>query len=115
MGTGEGNGSIMAGWKKNMHDESCAVELLYHRRKTCRMEVMLMSGNKDSWNIVWGVEGTLLEERGVGGGGIPPNLPRKPSLPKISGAQSRRVDSWDESCSLQQSPDSCKSSYRSSL
>ena len=47
-----------------MYDESCTVALLFHMRKTCRMEVVSTSGNIDFWNIYGGAEGTLL-----GGGG----------------------------------------------
>ena len=43
-----------------MYDESFVVELLYHRRNTCRMEVVSTSGNIDFWNIYGGAEGTLL-------------------------------------------------------
>ena len=48
MGNEEGGGSIMAGWRENMHDESCAEELLDHRSMKCRMEVASTSDNKDS-------------------------------------------------------------------
>ena len=61
-----------------MYDESCTVALLFHMRKTCRVEVVSTSGNIDFWNIYGGAEGTLLGgEGGEGEGVIQPHLPRK--------------------------------------
>ena len=51
-----------------MYDESCTVALLFHMRKTCRVEVVSTSGNIDFWNIYGGAEGTLLGGEGGGEG-----------------------------------------------
>ena len=47
-----------------MYDESCTVALLFHMRKTCRVEVVSTSGNIHFWNIYGGAEGTLLGGEG---------------------------------------------------
>ena len=57
------------------------------------------SGNIGAWNIYRRTEGTLLGE-GRGEGVDQIHLPRKGSLPKVSGCPERVwcCDSWDECC-----------------